>query len=278
MTPAFPADPRPTELLLEGRRLSYSEEGDPQGHPLLFVHGLPGSHRDWRWLASALLALPDPPFRLLRLDMPGFGGSELELAGPGIGELSAFLVRVMDALALQDLTLVAHSFGTPQAIAAATDPRVSALALLAPIGLRPHQAYRAARSPELLDALSRVPLLGPAVIDPMFLRALIGMGFPRTTPLAAATRCIRMLGQFSFSDHAARCARLQVPTLLAWTGDDRMVEPAVVEELERGLPAGPRLRFEAGGHNLQKSQAVELAQGLRALRAQARGRQAEASG
>ena len=43
------------------------------------------------------------------------------------------------------------------------------------------------------------------------------------------------------------------------------IEAAVFEEHAAKLPAGPRLRWPTGGHNIQKSQAVELAEALGAM-------------
>jgi pimeloyl-ACP methyl ester carboxylesterase len=55
---------------------------------------------------------------------------------------------------------------------------------------------------------------------------------------------------------------LRAPTLLASCDDDPLVEPAIGEQLGRACPDGPRLRFDSGGHNPQKSQACEIAEVL----------------
>ena len=54
----------------------------------------------------------------------------------------------------------------------------------------------------------------------------------------------------------------RVPTLTAWAEDDPFIEKAVLEEHAALLPPGPRLSWREGGHNVQKSQAVELAAAL----------------
>jgi hypothetical protein len=44
--------------------------------------------------------------------------------------------------------------------------------------------------------------------------------------------------------------------------DDRVVEPRVSEAIIEIAPAGPRLHFDKGGHNIQKTRAVEIAETL----------------
>ena len=63
--------------LRDGRDLAYREWGDLGGSPVIFVHGTPGS-RVW---------CPDPHqdatraagVRLISVDRPGFGGSDVQL-------------------------------------------------------------------------------------------------------------------------------------------------------------------------------------------------------
>ena len=51
--------------------LAYTDEGT--GPVVLAIHGCPGSVRDWRWLGHPLAS----HFRLIRLDLPGFGETPL---------------------------------------------------------------------------------------------------------------------------------------------------------------------------------------------------------
>jgi pimeloyl-ACP methyl ester carboxylesterase len=59
--------------LSDGRILAYDEYGDPDGMPIIFMHGFPGSRLDWRMfnldgsLAAGLHA------RILAIDCPGMG-------------------------------------------------------------------------------------------------------------------------------------------------------------------------------------------------------------
>ena len=50
---------------------------------------------------------------------------------------------------------------------------------------------------------------------------------------------------------------------LTYAANDPHIEESVQQELSRSLPAGPRLRFSRGGHNIQKTKSVEIAAALK---------------
>jgi pimeloyl-ACP methyl ester carboxylesterase len=256
--PEQPSDPPLRHGAVAGRRFTWVEAGPAEGPCLVMVHGLPGSHRDFRWLAPPLEA---EGLRVVRLDMPGFGGSEV--IGPGLSALAEGLLACLDALALTRVVLVGHSFGGPQALVAASrDPeRVRGLALLASVGLRPHQGLRLLRGLPLVNRGLATPLLRRPLMDRVrtdFIRA----GFSRATPDAEIRRSLRVVAGVDFSLIDRAVAALQVPTLLAACDDDRLIEAAIADELAAALPEGPRLRFATGGHNPQKTWACEIAEVL----------------
>ncbi len=91
------------------------------------------------------------------------------------------------------------------------------------------------------------------------------LGFPRQDNPDAVPHSLRVVAAVDFEVQARNTARLAAPTLHAWAEDDTFIERAVFEEHVARLPAGPRLTWPTGGHNIQKSHAVELAEALVAL-------------
>jgi pimeloyl-ACP methyl ester carboxylesterase len=223
------------------------------------VHGLPGSHRDFRWLAPPLEQLG---LRVIRLDMPGFGGTAT--APAQLPTLAEHLRRRLDHLALERVVLLGHSFGGPQALVAASrEPeRVRGLALLSSFGLRPHMALR--KTANTLPALNRALRL-PIVRRPV-MRAVKVMfrqaGFSRGVPDHELRRSLEVVEAVDFRVIHEAVKLLRAPTLIAFCDDDRLVEPAIGEQLGYACPSGPRLRFETGGHNPQKVWACEIAEVL----------------
>ena len=63
------------EIKLQGSRLHLLAAGDPRGAPILFLHGARFSSETWRELGTLEL-LARRGYRVLALDLPGFGESE----------------------------------------------------------------------------------------------------------------------------------------------------------------------------------------------------------
>jgi len=103
------------------------------------------------------------------------------------------------------------------------------------------------------------------LLMPIVRRGWRKMGFPRSTPEASVVQSVHWTAALDFEVIAAdveALGRTGTPTLLAWTEDDKLVESAIARELAEALPAGPRLSLSEGGHNLQKTCAVEIGAAL----------------
>jgi pimeloyl-ACP methyl ester carboxylesterase len=116
---------------IDGRAVNYVEIGS--GPPLLFVHGLAGSWQNW--LENILAFAAD--HRVVAVDLPGFGQSEMpreKISIPGYG---VFLDRFMDAVGMEAATIVGNSMGGfVGAETAITFPRrVERLVLVAAAGI-----------------------------------------------------------------------------------------------------------------------------------------------
>lgn len=256
MTPERPSDPSPREILVRGARVCLTDEGE--GPVLVALHGLPGGARDWRWLAPALSGV-----RFLRLELPGFGGTPREaMPEPGFEARARWVLEVMTALGIERFAVMGHSIGGPLAMAVAglAPERVSGLALVASVGLTEHVGYRRAKPMRRLAPLIAVPVLS-RVMRPVLRKAFERFGF-RGHSDEALIHTLRIVAELDFRRNRELAARVTAPTLVAWTGDDPIVEARVCEELGAVLPAGPRLGFPSGGHNPQKSRAVELGAAL----------------
>lgn len=121
-------------------------DGGQRGQPaVLLVHGLGNNaHRDWRATVPALATR----FRVITLDLPGFGASQAFERGYSFEQLDAALSEVVDRLALRRFHLVGHSLG-------------AAISL--------HFAHR---HPQLVDRLVLVSAAG-ILLKPVFARHLL---------------------------------------------------------------------------------------------------------
>lgn len=257
MTSLLPkSDPPVLRLRAQAQEVHYTDP-DPlsSGPCVIAIHGYPGSPKDFRYMGPHL----EPHLRLIRLALAGQGHSPEDGATTLPGRV-AFVRRFMDALGLERCTLLGHSMGggIAQAVAA-EDPRVVSIALIASIGVRKHRGLRWT-TPKILPALRSErgwPLLRPGIRQ-----AFTGAGFsPRVSDAAMRNALISAL-ELDFKTIGALPEQVQVPTLVAWSDDDALVEAELSQVLAERLPEGPRLHFEKGGHNLQKLHAAAISRAL----------------
>ena len=228
---------------------------------MVAIHGLPGSARDFRWLAPHVAGFA----RLVRLDLPGFGETPAATEpDPSPEGRARAVVAACRALDLRAPVLLGHSMGAVVACAAAVEmgDEAAAVVLLSSPGLRPHPMLRRVPFRAVSWALRRPRLarsLRPA------LRALFERGGFRGHDDAALARTMHAVARTSIEAHGRRARALRHPTMLAWCDDDPIIPPGIVAELAAVCPPGPRLRFSRGAHNPQKACAAELAAALEAF-------------
>lgn len=160
--------------LSDGRTLGYDEVGDPQGTPVLYLHGTPDS-RLARHPDDSLCV--DAGVRLLAVDRPGYGASSPPEAGePPLDtgrRLASDLVELLDALDIETAALLAWSGGALAALTVAASAglseRLRELVLVA--GVVPREAYEdpviAKVAPERTSLFELADDMAPAELGEM---------------------------------------------------------------------------------------------------------------
>lgn len=117
----------------DGRTLMYESWGAPDGDPVFFLHGTPGSRLQPhpRWSVLYRLGI-----RLICPDRPGYGGSD-PLHHRSVAHAAADVAAIADQLELDRFAVVGRSGGASHALACAAllperVTRVAALVALAP--------------------------------------------------------------------------------------------------------------------------------------------------
>jgi pimeloyl-ACP methyl ester carboxylesterase len=256
--PAEPSDCAPTLIALPTGPASITDEGPRDAaHTFLLVHGLPGSVRDFRWLVPPLAAAA----RVVRLEMPGFGATPLATGpSPSVEARAAFVIAVADALDLARPVLVGHSMGGVVGTLAVTGApdRFAGLALISSPGLRVHRGLRRFR-PRPISRLLRLPLAA-RLLRGRLRRAFEATGFRHASD-AEIVHTVHCVAAVDMAAHAERMRALSGPLLHGYCTDDPLIETDILDEAAR-VTGGTVLRFDQGGHNPQKYQAIPLAEAL----------------
>lgn len=140
MTPSAD-DPIPAHLehrfrLSDGRTYAMAEWGDPDGLPVLMIHGTPGGRINW-W--------EDPDIyrrhhmRRFTLDRPGYGASTRK-PGRTVADLVPDVAEAFDQLGIRRFAVQGRSGGGPHALALATLLPDRVIRCLAAVSVAPFDA------------------------------------------------------------------------------------------------------------------------------------------
>jgi epoxide hydrolase 4 len=96
------------DKVVNGLQWHYVDEGNSQGKVILFLHGLPEGWYSWRYV----LPLVDHNFRLLAIDMKGYGRSDLQDADFNWHHVASQTLALLDSLGIDQFYVVSHDWGS----------------------------------------------------------------------------------------------------------------------------------------------------------------------
>lgn len=201
-----------------------------------------------------------PSFRLLRVDLRGFGNSPL---GSGPFAQARDLIESLEAHGIERAALIGVSLGGRVAleVALARPELVSALVLVAP-GVPGHEwsqemrdawaeeeaAFEAGDLDAAVEASLRTwvdgPRRGPEDVDPQ-VRARVGEMQRRAYELAVG---VDDEEELLVDDLLQRLGEIQVPTLVLVGEEDQPDMHAIAERLEREIPGARRATIAHTAH------------------------------
>jgi pimeloyl-ACP methyl ester carboxylesterase len=243
-----------------GTRVNYVEIGS--GPPLVFVHGLAGCWQNW------LENIPHfaRTHRVIAVDLPGFGESELPLDDITIPGYGRFVDAFLGEIGVERAPLVGNSMGgfIAAEVAVSHPSRVDKLALVSAAGLitvpdrqlalamrvAPLFHYGAARAIARREhwvrrrGLRRTFLYGvarhPELLQPELCYEIAsGGGKPGFLDAFSAVL------DYDFRDRLSDVTR---PTLIVWGRKDRIVPVDGADEYERLIPGSQKVILEDTGH------------------------------
>jgi len=242
-------------------RLHYQRTG--QGRPLILLHGLVGSSRNW----FGNMAYLGQEATVYAIDLINMGESErVPQLDAGMEATADRVVRCMDALGLDQADIAGHSHGGAIAmmLAAHHPNRVRSLILCAPanpfcdLGLQLIRFYKSGFGrnfarlvpllPKRLKAIALSRMYGdPSRVPPGALEGYTaGLRLPGTID-----HVLEILRLWSRDMARLRTVLSQValkPTLLLWGDRDRAVSLTSGRELLRHLPQSRLVVLPGAGH------------------------------
>lgn len=140
--------------LRSGRRVGLATFGDPNGFPVLALHGAPACRLMFDVADASARACG---LKLIAFDRPGYGLTPLDYGATLLSRTEAF-AELPDALGLDRFMLLGVSGGGPYAVslAARLGSRVAGLALISPLGPVADTASRDVPNPVHMSIMQRV--------------------------------------------------------------------------------------------------------------------------
>jgi pimeloyl-ACP methyl ester carboxylesterase len=235
----------------DGLVIPYLEQGDPDGVPLLLLHGITDSHRSYE---PVLAALPDS-IRAIALTARGHGDAGKPETGYDADQMAADVVAVMDALGIERAIVAGHSMGswTARRVAVLHPERVLGVVLAG--------AFASFHDkPEIGGLLEEFEALTDP-IDPAYARAWQDSTLARPVPEAfmemiveetrkPPARVWQAAMQGLADSRLEPAGSVTVPTLLCWGQKDAFVPDADQERLLARIPHAELRVYEGGGHAL----------------------------
>ncbi|HSG91679.1 MAG TPA: alpha/beta hydrolase [Pseudomonadales bacterium] len=264
--------PGTTAQLASGNAVNVLDEGE--GPVVVLVHGLPGSAYDWRELTPLL---NEAGLRTIAYDRVGYGRSPPRAVGTfTLRSNGADLDDLLDAMDLQDVTVVGWSYGGALAMQAADDPRIARIVLVGTGGPSSDDFEPPERAP-VIDFLYSMPVLRWRNAVPPVSRALqaalsdeafsggvkpdwwldsLSANFQRWDTVLTYRNEIFA----DFDPTAIEPRAIDTPTLIIHAEDDRLASVQIGRYLAQTIPGAEYREVPGASHMLPITHAPLLTQ------------------
>jgi non-heme chloroperoxidase len=249
-------------------RLHYAERGDPTGEAIIFLHGYSDS-----WFSfSEVLPLLSPSYHAFVPDQRGHGESERPECCYTLDDYASDVDAFMDAVGIEEATLVGHSGGNLIAPRVALDypSRVSRLVLIGPaimgatneVMVELGEAVRTLDdpvSPEFIKEFQQSTIYRP--LSEEFFDKVVS----ESLKLPVQVWRDYMEGVILTPDHASRLGEINVPTLLLWGEQDAMFPREEQERLAQAIPDATLKVYPETGHAVHWERPEQFVRDLEAF-------------
>jgi pimeloyl-ACP methyl ester carboxylesterase len=257
--------PHVHSVRIDGRSVNYCDYGESRDgqRPVVLVHGIAACWQSWLETIPRLAA---DGRRVIALDLPGFGASEMPRDEISIAGYGRTVESLCDALDLGQVVVVGHSMGgfTAAEMAIQFTDRVERLVLQAAAGISTNNLRR---EPTMAAARLLAGVGAQAVARSRFVAARprlrwfalqTVMRHPGRIPADLVYELMAHSGREGFVpalqailsyDFRERLPGIACPTLVVWGAEDVLVPARDADEYVRVIPGARKVVFDDTGHS-----------------------------
>ncbi len=258
----------PQTYSIAGLSINFVEAG--KGPPILFLHGLGGSWKDW----AANLPFFQTSYRAIAIDFPGFGDSDKPERDYSVDWLTAMVDKFLQEWKLDSAVVVGHSMGALVAINLAAQPssRVKNLIVVDAVGTGDKAEFLSyALTKKIMGPESRFETIEGLLREEFksMVEKFMEKQKPKTSkeffeslpknpftgkPFLPMTPAVQMSASIIDFDLRPRLAAIRQPTLILWGGKDPVAPPQDASSLKSKLPHAILKILDPCGHSPMQEQ------------------------
>ena len=183
-------------------------------------------------------------FRVINLDLPGFGASDLPFKPWGVYEYTAFLKDFFDAINVENPILIAHSFGARLAIIFASRHATQKLILTGAAGIKPKRSvayHLRVRTYKMAKIVFKLPGLNKHQES---MSRFFGSSDYRAISGVMRQSFVKIVNE----DLTPLLSQISCPTLLIWGEKDDATPLWMGKIMEKKIPDAGLVVFEDDDH------------------------------
>lgn len=253
-----------TATLPNGLRLQFAEQGNADGNPVIFLHGITDS---WHSFEKVLQLLP-PSIHAFAITQRGHGDSDRPLTGYTPKDFAGDIAGFIRLMKLESAVIVGHSMGGMIAQQFALDyPELTKAVVInssaASVKDNPglpefHEQVMQLNDPmdkTFMDEFQKATLAKP--IDPDYYNLLVaeGLKVPVRVFKAALTGLMN-------ADYTKELKNIKVPVLIMWGTKDGFFSKTHQQILVKEIRDARLLAYEGTGHALHWEEPVRFVNDL----------------
>ncbi len=234
------------DLTVDGYRIQYKEAGS--GDVVVILQGW-GTQME---VYDSIVQILSGQYRVIRLDLPGFGASEEPHEPWSVEDYAVFFIHFMETLQITHATLLGHSYGGRMIIRLAARPElpftIDRIVLVDSAGILPHKTFRQKMSIRRYKLLKRI--LGLTPVYRMFPRLIDewksrqgSEDYRNASPVMR--QCLVMAVNEDLTD---LLPLIRQETLLVWGDRDTATPLSDGKLMEQKIPNAGLAVIEDAGH------------------------------
>lgn len=230
---------------IDGLRICYAETGNPEGKPVVLMHGWGCDHSTVQSIAAILA----PGMRVFNIDLPGHGKSMEPDEIWGVEKYTSLIEKFIRMMDLKDVTMIGHSFGGRIGILLSSrNDYVRKLVLVDAAGIKPKRSLKYYLKVYYFKTLKHIlPLIlgqekGKKLIEKR--RGKSGSAdYRNASPVMRGilSKCVN-------EDLKHVMSQIKAPTLLIWGSNDTATPLSDAKTMEKLIPDAGLVNFEGCGH------------------------------